>query len=162
METRYDLLRAFVESPIFKRRNDDSDWMLRTDPLHGVDVSVSLAILSKGSTKDSIKIHMLTNICGAVKVMKTVIIDTTDGTMSVYVNASRYQSFDRELIDVVRKWLSQAPEDDMLFEDDFLTLIDPSSGARWLRLLAWVGASVFAGFCVYCTWLKISEFFVGL
>ena len=162
METRYDLLRAFVESPIFKRATEDSDWMLRTDPLHGVDVSVGLAILSKGSTKDSIKIHMLTNICGAVKVMKTVIIDTTDGTMSVYVNASHYQSFDRELVDIVRKWLNQAPEDDMIFEDDFLTLFDPSSGSRWLLTLAWACVSVFAGFCVFCTWLKVSEFFAGL
>ena len=144
METRYDLLRVFVESPIFKRATEDSDWMLRTDPLHGVDVSVSLAILSKGSTKDSIKIHMLTNICGAVKVMKTVIIDTTDGTMSVYVSASHYQSFDRELVDIVRKWLNQAPEDDMIFEDDFLTLFDPSSGPRWLLTLAWACVSVFA------------------
>ena len=162
MKTRYDLLRAFVESPIFKRRNNDSDWMLRTDPLHGVDTRVTMAILSKGSKPGSIKIHMLVDICGAVKVMKTVVIDTTDDITSVYILDSRYQSFDRELIDIVRKWLNQAPEDDMLFEDDFLTLIDPSSGARWLRPLAWAGASVFVGFCVFCTWLKVSEFFAGL
>jgi hypothetical protein len=49
MGTRYDLLRAFVESPIFKRRNDDSDWMLRTDPLKGVDTRVTMAILSKAA-----------------------------------------------------------------------------------------------------------------
>ena len=162
METRYNVLKVFTGSPIFKRRNDDSDWMLRTDPLHGVDVSVGLAILSKGSTKDSIKIHMLTNICGAVKVMKTVIIDTTDGTMSVYVNASHYQSFDRELVDIVRKWLNQAPEDDMIYDESFLSLIDGNSGYKYLRLVAWVCASVFAGFCVFCTWLKVSEFFAGL
>ena len=159
METRYDLLRTFVESPIFKRRNDDSDWMLRTDPLHGVDIRVIMAMLSKGSTPESIKIHILVDICRAVTVMKTVVIDTTDGVMSVYVNASRYQSFDRELMGVVRKWLNQAPEDDMLFEGDFLTLIDPDNRGRWLRLLALAGASVFVGFCVYCTWLKIGDFF---
>lgn len=162
METRYDLLRAFVESPIFKRRNDDSDWMLRTGPLHGVDTRVTMAILSKGSTPESIKIHMLVDICGAVKVMKTVVIDTTDGITSMYVLDSRYQSFDRELIDVVRKWLNQAPEDDMIYDESFLSLIDGDSGYKYLRLVAWVGASVFAGFCVFCTWLKVSEFFAGL
>jgi hypothetical protein len=162
METRYDLLRAFVESPIFKRRNDDSDWMLRTDPLHGVDTRVTMAILSKGSTPESIKIHMLVDICGAVKVMKTVVIDTTDDITSVYILDSRYQSFDRELIDVVRKWLNQAPEDDMIYDESFLSLIDGDSGYKYLRLVAWAGASVFAGFCVFCTWLKVSEFFAGL
>ena len=162
MGTRYNILKAFTGSPIFKRRNDDSDWMLRTDPLKGVDTRVTMAILSKGSTPESIKIHMLVDICGAVKVMKTVIIDTTDGTMSVYVNASHYQSFDRELVDIVRKWLNQAPEDDMIYDESFLSLIDGGSGYKYLRLVAWVGASVFAGFCVFCTWLKVSEFFAGL
>ncbi len=162
METRYDLLRAFVESPIFKRRNDDSDWMLRTDPLHGVDTRVTMAMLSKGSTPDSIKIHMLVDICGAVKVMKTVVIDTTDDITSMYVLDSRYQSFDRELIDVVRRWLNQQAEDDMIYDESFLSLIDGDSGYKYLRLVAWVGALVFAGFCVFCTWLKVSEFFAGL
>lgn len=162
METRYDLLRAFVESPIFKRATEDSDWMLRTDPLKGVDTRVTMAILSKGSTPESIKIHMLVDICGAVKVMKTVVIDTTDDITSVYVLDSCYQSFDRELTDVVRKWLNQAPEDDMIYDESFLSLIDGGSGYKYLRLVAWVGASVFAGFCVFCTWLKVSEFFAGL
>ena len=162
METRYDLLRAFAGSPIFKRRNDDSDWMLRTDPLHGVDVRVTMAMLSKGSTPGSIKIHMLVDICGAVTVMKTVVIDTTDDITSVYVLDSRYQSFDRELIDVVRGWLNQQAEDDMIYDESFLSLIDGDSGYKYLRLLAWAGASVFVGFCVFCTWLKISEFFAGL
>lgn len=162
MEMRYDLLRAFVESPIFKRHNDDSDWMLRTDPLKGVDTRVTMAMLSKGSTPCSIKIHMLVDICGAVKAMKTVVIDNTDGTTSMYVLDSRYQSFDRELIDVVRKWLNQAPEDDMIYDESFLSLIDGNSGYKYLRLVAWVCASVFAGFCVFCTWLKVSEFFAGL
>ncbi len=162
METRYDLLRAFVESPIFKRRNDDSDWMLRTDPLKGVDTRVTMAILSRGSTPNSIKIHMLVDICGAAKVMKTVVIDTTDDIASVYILDSRYQSFDRELIDVVRKWLNRAPEDDMIYDESFLSLIDGGSGYKYLRLVAWVGASVFAGFCIFCTWMKVSEFFAGL
>lgn len=162
METRYNLLQAFTGSPIFKRRNDDSDWMLRTDPLHGVDVRVTMAMLSKGSTPESIKIHMLVDICGAVKVMKTVVIDTTDDITSVYVLDSRYQSFDRELIDVVRKWLNQAPEDDMIYDESFLSLIDGDSGYKYLRLVAWAGASVCAGFCVFYTWLKVSGFFAGL
>ena len=162
METRYNVLKAFTGSTIFKRRNDDSDWMLRTDPLHGVDTRVTMAILSKGSTPGSIKIHMLVDICGAVKVMKTVAIDTTDDITSVYILDSRYQSFDRELIDVVRKWLNQAPEDDMIYDESFLSLIDGDSGYKYLRLVAWACASVFVGFCVFCTWLKVSEFFAGL
>lgn len=162
METRYDLLRAFVESPIFKRRNDDSDWMLRNEPLKGVDTRVTMAMLSKGSTPNSIKIHMLVDICGAVKVMKTVVIDTTDDITSVYVLDSRYQSFDRELIDVVRKWLNQQAEDDMIYDESFLSLIDGDSGYRYLRLVAWAGASVCVGFCIFCTWMKVTEFFAGL
>lgn len=162
MGTRYNILKAFTGSPIFKRRNDDSDWMLRTDPLKGVDTRVTMATLSKGSTPESIKIHMLVDICGAVKAMKTVVIDTTDDITSVYVLDSRYQSFDRELIDVVRKWLNQAPEDDMIYDESFLSLIDGGSGYKYLRLVAWACASVFAGFCVFCTWLKVSEFFAGL
>ena len=162
METRYNTLKAFAGSPIFKRRNDDSDWMLRTDPLHGVDTRVTMAMLSKGSTPGSIKIHMLVDICGAVKAMKTVVIDTTDDITSVYVLDSRYQSFDRELIDVVRRWLNQQAEDDMIYDESFLSLIDGDSGYKYLRLVAWAGASVFAGFCVFCTWLKVSEFFAGL
>jgi hypothetical protein len=121
-----------------------------------------MAILSKGSTPESIKIHMLVDICGAVKVMKTVVIDTTDDITSVYVLDSRYQSFDRELIDVVRKWLNQAPEDDMIYDESFLSLIDGDSGYKYLRLVAWACASIFAGFCVFYTWLKVSEFFAGL
>jgi hypothetical protein len=162
METRYDLLRALVESPIFKRRNDDSDWMLRNEPLRGVDTRVTMAILSKGSTPNSIKIHMLVDICGAVKVMKTVVIDTTDDITSVYVLDSRYRAFDRELIDVVRRWLNQQAEDDMIYDESFLSLIDGGSGYKYLRLVAWVGASVCVGFCVFCTWMKVTEFFAGL
>jgi hypothetical protein len=162
METRYDLLRALVESPIFKRRNDDSDWMLRNEPLRGVDTRVTMAMLSKGSTPNSIKIHMLVDICGAVKVMKTVVIDTTDDITSVYVLDSRYRAFDRELIDVVRRWLNQQAEDDMIYDESFLSLIDGGSGYKYLRLVAWVGASVCVGFCVFCTWMKVTEFFAGL
>lgn len=160
--TRHNALRAFTGSPIFKRRNDDSDWMLRNEPLRGVDTRVTMAMLSKGSTPSSIKIHMLVDICGAVKVMKTVVIDTTDDITSVYILDSRYRAFDRELIDVVRRWLNQQAEDDMIYDGSFLSLIDGGSGYRYLRLFAWVGASVFAGFCIFCTWMKVTEFFAGL
>ncbi len=162
METRHNVLKAFVGSPIFKRRSDDSDWMLRTDPLRGVDTHVTMAILSRGSTPESIKIHMLVDICGAAKVMKTVVIDTTDDTTSMYVLDSRYRAFDRELIDVVSRWLNQQAEDDMIYDESFLSLIDGGSGYKYLRLVAWVGASVFAGFCIFCTWMKVTEFFAGL
>jgi hypothetical protein len=105
---------------------------------------------------------MLVDICGAVKVMKTVVIDTTDDITSVYVLDSRYRAFDRELIDVVRRWLNQQAEDDMIYDESFLSLIDGGSGYKYLRLFAWACASVFAGFCIFCTWMKVTEFFAGL
>lgn len=162
METRHGVLKAFTASPIFKRRNDDSDWMLRNEPLQGMDTRVTMAMLSKGSTPSSIKIHMLVDICGAVKAMKTVVIDTTDDITSVYILDSRYQSFDRELIDVVRRWLNQQADDDMIYDESFLSLIDGGSGYKYLRLVEWVGASICVGFCIFCTWMKVTEFFAGL